>query len=175
MSNIEVIKRAITDHFNKVGWKLNFYDMSCTMLRTWHPIFTMIREQNLLLFTNIGQFFSLFVNYLESTMSEFRSVSESVLIVMKLNLLCALTLSRMSQSFDIAGGRYVRITCHINDLDYASWCESTVWQAMVWHFVSPDTFSRLIKSTIFFIKCAYCYFFFFFDFRCLRKKMRYFS
>lgn len=94
------------------------------MLHTRHPIFTLIREQNLLFITNI-EFFALFVNYLESTTSEFRSVFESIFIVMKLNLLSALTLSRMSRSFDIAGGRYVRITCHINDLDYASRCELT--------------------------------------------------
>lgn len=61
----------------------------------------------LLLSANMGKFFALFVNYLESSMSEFRSVSESVFIVMKLNLLCALTLSRMSRSFDVAGGRCV--------------------------------------------------------------------
>lgn len=98
------------------------------------------RTKYLLLSTHIGQFFALFVNYLKSVMFEFRFVSESVFIVMKLNLLCTLTLSRMSRSFDVVGGRCVRITCHINDLDYAGWCEPAAWQAMVWHFVSPDMF-----------------------------------
>lgn len=40
---------------------------------------------------------------------------------MKLNLLCALTLSRTFRSFDIVGGRYIRIMCHISDLGDASW------------------------------------------------------
>lgn len=177
MSNIEEVIKSNNWSIQQSWLKIKFLRyLVYNVTYVTSNIYDDTRKQNLLLFTNIGQFFALFINYLESTMSEYRFVSESVFIVMKLNLLCALTLSRMSQSFDIAGGRYVRITCHINDLDYASWCEPTAWQAMV-DILSLLIHSSRLKSNIFFIKCAYCYFFsfFFFDFRCLlRKKMRYF-